>query len=210
MPLDRIITVNASTQVFIWKIAEDFDSLIQGIELLETTRQRLLGMKSVSHQCGFLSIRHLLKAAGYSDSDLQYDENGKPHLVDGKHISITHSFTYAALIISDHNVGIDIEMMREKIIRIADKFTNEQEQMFAVANPIGEKVKQLTVIWGAKEAMYKMCNSRSLSFKSHMHVFPFNLDAQEGHCQVISDEFSHDFTFYFLVIENFVLVYTSL
>ncbi len=208
MPLERIITVNASTQVFVWKITEDFDRLFQGVELLETTHQRLLGMKSVSHQCGFLSIRHLLQAAGYRDRDLQYDENGKPHLIDGKHISITHSFTYAALIISDYNVGIDIEMLREKIIRIADKFTNTQEQLFAEADSIAEKVKQLTVIWGAKEAMYKMCNSRSLSFKSHMHVFPFDLDAQQGHCQVVSEEFSHDFNFHFLVIDGFALVYT--
>ena len=58
-------------------------------------------MKSDLHQRGFLSVRHLLKEVGYSDADLIYDEFGKPHLKDGKHISITHSFTFSAIIISD-------------------------------------------------------------------------------------------------------------
>ena len=56
--------------------------------------ERVLGMKSELHQRGFLSVRHLLAEFGYKDVDLFYDENGKPHLKDGKHISITHSFTF--------------------------------------------------------------------------------------------------------------------
>ena len=51
-----------------------------------------------------------------------YDENGKPHLKDGKHISITHSFTFSGVIVSDAEVGIDIEKQRDKIAIIAHKF----------------------------------------------------------------------------------------
>jgi phosphopantetheinyl transferase len=35
-------------------------------------------------------------------------------LKDGKHISITHSYQFSAIIISDQTVGIDIELQREK------------------------------------------------------------------------------------------------
>jgi hypothetical protein len=45
-------------------------------------------MKSELHQ-RFLSVRKLLQEASYNDFDLSYDELGKPHLKDGKHISIT-------------------------------------------------------------------------------------------------------------------------
>jgi hypothetical protein len=38
---------------------------------------------------------------------LSYDELGKPHLKDGKHISITLP-QFSAIIISDQTVGIDI------------------------------------------------------------------------------------------------------
>lgn len=209
MPLEKIITVNANTQVFVWKITESFESLQHGVALSKNSAERLQNMKSVSHQCGFLSIRHLLLAAGYLDTDLTYDENGRPHLNDGKFISITHSFSYAAIIVSSHNVGIDIEMQREKIIRIADKFTNSKEQALLVDH-LDSQVKQLTVIWGAKEAMYKMCNSRSLSFKDNMNVEAFDLNGESGKCEVRSESFSKSFYFYFFELENFMLVYTLL
>lgn len=209
MPLEKTITVNTHTQVLVWKITESFETLMRGIVLSENSVVRLQNMKSVSHQCGFLSIRHLLLASGYQDTDLNYDENGRPHLNDGKFISITHSFSFSAIIVSSHNVGIDIEMQREKIIRIADKFTNLKEQALLV-DPIDSKVKQLTIIWGAKEAMYKMCNSRSLSFKDNMNVNAFDLTDESGKCEVSSENFSKSFCFYFFEMDNFMLVYTLL
>ena len=53
-----------------------------------------------------------------------YDEFGKPHLKDGKCISITHSFIFSGVIVSDKEVGIDIEKQREKISIIAKKFVD--------------------------------------------------------------------------------------
>ncbi len=76
-------------------------------------------MKSGIHQCGFLSVRRLIAEFGYSDVDLLYDEHGKPHLEDGKYISITHSFNFCAVIVSDFKVGIDIEKQRPIITNIA-------------------------------------------------------------------------------------------
>ncbi|HXJ97349.1 MAG TPA: hypothetical protein VNJ50_00755, partial [Gelidibacter sp.] len=115
MPLYKTITPNSQTTVKIWKITESYDELIQPITLTDTCMQRVLSMKSEWHQRGFLSVRHLLAEFGYTDADLVYDNNGKPHLKDGKHISITHSFMFSGVIISDHEVGIDIEKQREKI-----------------------------------------------------------------------------------------------
>ena len=123
MPLYKTITVNATTIVHIWKIEEDINTLSRNIKLTDHCQNRLEGMKSELHQRGFMSIRHLLAKAGYTDFDLYYDKNGKPHLHDGKHISITHSYTFTAIIISDQPVGIDIEKQRDKILRIAHKFT---------------------------------------------------------------------------------------
>jgi phosphopantetheinyl transferase len=74
----------------------------------------------------FISVRKLLQEAGYNDLDLYYDELGKPHLKDDKYISISHSHHFSAIIVSNKSVGIDIELQREKIIRIADKFVDQE------------------------------------------------------------------------------------
>ena len=205
MPLYKKIEVNSTTTIYVWKVEEDFNWLFRNTSLRDVSLARLEGMKSEIHQRGFLSVRHLLNEAGYTDFDLFYDENGKPNLKDGKHISITHSHNFSAIIVSSENVGIDLELQREKITRIADKFI---EYEFSYLNKKErDYVRKLTVIWGAKEAKYKMCNSRSLSFKDDMKVEEFKLDKLKGKASVSQNEFEKAFDFHFEEFENFTLVY---
>lgn len=206
MPLYKQIDYNQNTQIYVWKITEDFDSLFKENPLKDVSLARLEKMLSKTHQCGFLSVRHLLKQAGYSDFDLFYDENGKPNLKDGKHISITHSFGFSAIIISTENVGIDIEMNREKIVRIAEKFIDSEFEYLDTEN---KYIEQLSVIWGAKEALYKMCNSRSLSFKQDMHVHKFDLNSEmvTANIQCKHLKFTKNFRLHFESFENYTLVY---
>ena len=155
MALYKTLTVNKATKVLIWKIEESISKLQEGIVLSENSTARLNSMKSQLHQRGFLSIRHLLKEVGYTDADLIYDEFGKPHLKNGTHISISHSFTFTAIIVSDElHVGIDIEKQREKILKIAHKFTPFEEYK-TIAN-VDALISKLTIVWGAKESLYKI------------------------------------------------------
>lgn len=160
MALYKTLTVNKVTKVLIWKIEESISKLQEGIFLSENSTTRLNSMKSQLHQRGFLSIRHLLKEVGYTDADLIYDEFGKPHLKNGKFISITHSFTFTAIIVSDKfHVGIDIEKQREKILKIAHKFTPFEEYK-TIAN-VDALISKLTIVWGAKESLYKIYGKKN-------------------------------------------------
>ena len=175
MPLFKTITVSDTTKVLIWKIEEDREVLEHGVELTGNCRTRLSGMKSEIHQRGFLSVRHLLKAAGYCTQDLYYDGQGRPHLKDGSHISITHSFIFSGIIISDEPVGIDIEMQRSKIGRIAAKFVDYEFSFLDT-----EQVRELTVVWCIKESLYKLFATEGLSFKDHTRVIPFSLSSNRA------------------------------
>lgn len=205
MPLYKKQQPTDNTQLFIWKITESFNFLFQNTVLRDVSLARLKKMKSESHQKGFLSVRHLLREAGYTDFNLYYDDNGKPNLKDGKYISITHSHEFSAIIVSSENVGIDMEMQREKIIRIADKFIDFEFSFLDKRHQ--DYVRILTVIWGAKEAKYKMCDSRSISFKNDMKVYPFQLENSKGEANVLQNDFEKHFTFHFEEIEGYTLVY---
>ncbi|MGS2741463.1 4'-phosphopantetheinyl transferase family protein [Sinomicrobium sp. M5D2P17] len=172
MPLYKTIAVNANTTIRIWKIEESYEELLQNINPTQKCLQRVDSMKSDIHRRGFLSVRQLLKEAGYEAEALFYDENGKPHLKDGKYISITHSFEFSAVIISDFPVGIDIEKQREKITIIADKFVDYEFGYLSDK----ELVRKLTIIWCAKESLYKVFAVRGISFKDHTKVIPFVLE----------------------------------
>lgn len=177
MPLYKTIHPNSQTTVKIWEITESYDDLLQPLRLTARSLERVLGMKSELHQRGFLSVRHLLRDCGYTDQDLFYDANGKPHLKDGMYISITHSFTFSGLIISSSEVGIDIEKQRQKISIIAKKFIDYESNYLSEDDK--DYIKRLTVIWGIKESLYKLFATPGMLFKQHFLVIPFELNDGE-------------------------------
>ena len=209
MPLFKTIhfspSVGFNTQILIWKITEPFAELNKQVVLNESNQIRLNGMKSEMHQRAFLSVRKLLQQAGYNDFDLYYDVFGKPHLNDGKFISITHSHEFSAIIISDETVGIDIELQRDKITRIADKFCDSEFQFLDLDSD--EYIRKLTVIWGVKEAIFKIRNEKGISFKNHISVCDFDLESEQTTAELHFDNLVKDFKIHFEEIEEFTLVY---
>ncbi|MCF7559834.1 4'-phosphopantetheinyl transferase superfamily protein [Sabulilitoribacter multivorans] len=205
MPLYKTITPNSQTVVKIWKISESYNVLMQSLNLSSESLERVLGMKSEMHQRGFLSVRHLLREFGYQDADLYYDENGKPHLKDGKHISITHSFNFSAVIISDDVVGIDIEKQRDKITIIAHKFIDYE---FDYLNEIdSDYIKKLTTIWCVKESLYKLFAKPGLSFKKYFLVIPFEIKDENTVAWIDYKNKNYRYNIHFLEFEGFTCAY---
>lgn len=206
MPLYDKIRENPTITVYIWKIEESEIDLAQGIELTPHCQNRMDGMKSELHRKGFLSIRHLMAEAGYEDKDLFYDKAGKPHLYDGTHISITHSHQFTGIIVSkDREVGIDIEMQRKLITRIAHKFTPIEAYDHISDN--NDLVRKYTIVWGCKESLYKIYATVGLSFLNHIYIndFEFSDKTLEGKVH-----YKDDTTYYelkFLEFEGFTCVY---
>ena len=208
MPLYKTIHHNSNTQILIWDITESYEQLNQDVQLNKKNQLRLNGMKSEIHQRAFLSIRKLLALAGYSDFDLEYDAFGKPHLVDGRYISITHSHHFSAIIVSNEPVGIDIEMQRNIILKIAHKFVNDQELKRLQKTDLAEYIKKLTVKWGAKEAIFKIKNEKGISFKDHIQVTPFELNETSSSANLSYRGLDEKFTIHFSELDtNFTLVY---
>ncbi|MFD1315267.1 4'-phosphopantetheinyl transferase superfamily protein [Namhaeicola litoreus] len=204
MPLYRSIKPNEYTDVYVWKIEETLGELLLDTPLKDSSKNRMQNMRSQVHQMGFLSVRHLLKVAGYNDFDLYYNEHGKPFLQDGKYISITHSHNFSGIVVSDHEVGIDIEKNRPKIVNIQDKFVNTEVDSLSDE----DLVKQLTVVWGAKEAMYKMYPFGGMSFKQHIAIDPFLFAEKRSKGRVEFGEWKRRFMIYFdFFVEDFTLVY---
>lgn len=206
MPLYKTINVNETTTVFVWKITETYEQLYNEVKLNGNSSIRLLGMKSELHQRGFLSVRKLLEQAGYSDFDLLYDEFGKPHLKDEKFISITHSHEFSAIILSDKNCGIDIELQREKIIQIADKFIDAEYDYLNKKNA-EDFIQRLTVIWGAKESIFKIQSEKGISFRDHINVTPFEMSDEKGIAFLNFGNSIKKFKINFEEFEGFTLVY---
>ena len=206
MPLYKTIIVNKTTKVIIWKIEESYDDLSKGITLSRNSKDRVENMRSDLHKRGFMSVRHLLAEFKYIDTDLYYDELGKPHLKDGKYISITHSFNFSAVIVSaDNHVGVDVEKQRDKIVKIAHKFTPFEEYK-TLANHEA-LVRKLTIVWGAKESLYKIYEEEGLSFLQHIDIQDFYFDTAQTSGTVTFNGNVSNYSIHFLEFEGFTCVY---
>ncbi|WP_136667368.1 4'-phosphopantetheinyl transferase superfamily protein [Flavobacterium sp. H122] len=214
MPLFKTIFINNDTTVFLWKITEDYNELFRQVLLKDSSLARLEGMKSESHQKAFLSVRMLLQYCGYTDFDLIYDEFGKPHLKDTfqhpdtseqdeKHISISHSFDFAAIALSNQNIGIDIEQVKEKVLRIAPRFM----EMWHLENlSEADQMKKATVIWGTKEAIFKVKNEVGISFPDHIFEKPFTLSDKKCKAELHFNSCIENFDIFFEEANNYMLV----
>ena len=204
MPLHSIINHNLTTQIYVWKIEETFEDLFDQVALNDINLIRLNTMKSELHQRGFLSVRKLLQEAKLSDFDLFYSQDGKPYLKNGKYISISHSHQFSAIIISDKPVGIDLEIQKEKALKIASRFMDVSH-----LENLSEKdqIKKATIIWGIKESIFKIKNEKGISFPNHIFEAEFSLQDQKTTAQLRFNHQIENFQIHFEEIEEYVLVY---
>ncbi len=204
MPLHSIINHNLTTQIYVWKIEETFEDLFDEVALNDVNLIRLNTMKSEQHQRGFLSVRKLLQESGLTDFDLHYTQDGKPYLKNGKFISISHSHEFSAIIISEQAVGIDLEIQKEKALKIASRFMDisHLENLSQT-----DKIKKATIVWGIKETIFKIKNEKGISFPNHIFESEFSLSDQKATAQLRFDNLIEDFNIHFEEIEDYILVY---
>lgn len=169
--------LDAKTSFALWEIKETAEELISLLQLKDHETAYLETLNEGKRNLHWLSTRVLLRQMLKNPTyiDCQIDEHGKPYLTNfPHHISFSHSFDYAAVMISeDKEVGIDIEQIKTKIERIANKFLKDSEMEF-----IGEdrRVEALYACWCAKEAVYKLQGKRNVSFKENIHIQPFKFE----------------------------------
>ena len=179
MPLHKVIYLSNNTKLYLWKITEELGTLLKDIRLKDSSIARLENMKSESHKKGFLAVRMLLQHNDYSDFDLFYDEFGKPHIkpqgcsIKEVHISISHSHQFSAIAISDENIGLDVEILKEKTLKIAPRFM-DISHLENLSNE--DKIKKATVIWGIKESIFKIKNEVGISFLDDIFEKPFSFE----------------------------------
>jgi 4'-phosphopantetheinyl transferase len=179
MPVILNKIIDGQTRLAVWKIEETEEELFRGLQLKAHELDFIASLNNGKRLLHWLSTRLLLRTMlqtnDYIDSAM--DDQGKPYLVNGDyHISFSHSFDYASVMISkDKQVGVDIELIKEKVYRIRKKFLTEKELN---AMPDQNDTLALYICWCAKEAIYKWYGKKGLEFRKHIQIFPFEAHEQ--------------------------------
>ena len=198
------------TKLGVWDIEEDEEFLLSRLTLSEEERAFLSGLQSKQRYLHWLGSRVLLKELLQDDQfvDMQVDEFGKPKLINFPyHVSISHSFDYAAVIMSrDYLVGVDVELIHPKIERVAHKFMLREE----LDNlSYEEEVEELYVHWCAKEVLFKIYGKGKINFKRDIPLEPFEY-TEKGMLKgrVEKKDFNKSYEIFYQKIGQYMLVYT--
>lgn len=164
--------------------------MIERREISNTIQIGLLDLKSFATENGLSNKREIEKAGtkrllkhllNSDNFELDYTEEKKPFLKNSdKHISISHSHDKLAIIINkNENTGIDIELIRDKVLTIRHKFLSEQELLYA-----DENLEKLISLWAAKETLYKIYGLKEVEFIKHLSVDDFKGNEMIGHIRL--------------------------
>ncbi len=180
LPLYKKISLHKNSILAIWKISESKEQLLALIsERLNDATKPINAHDNIGKH--WLASRALLlHLFDKHNIEIKKDKYNKPSLVVGGKkyfIAISHSNNFAAIIFSNmHEVGIDIEKIDKRITRVAHKFISNDEAKFAHNNNIDDTTLCQTIIWCAKETMYKIYGKKELDFIAHMSIDKFAID----------------------------------
>jgi 4'-phosphopantetheinyl transferase len=203
--------VDDDTEFALWRIEEEAATLYKQLQLNEEEKAYVDLLANGKRHLHWLSTRVLLRTMLDTSEyiDCKIDSHGKPYLVNlPYHISLSHSFNYAAVMISKTRpVGIDIEQIKQKVERIAPRFLRPEEQE---AIDAGRKIEHLYVCWCAKEAVYKCYGQKEVSFLDNIALQPFEY-ANEGSLNVRLHKGETDLNYRvdYLKYEDYMLGYVK-
>lgn len=176
MPLLIREKINDKASWALWEITEDENTLLTLLQPGPQEEQELGSVKNLYRRLEWLASRLVIKdlaiSHGVNKPEIVKDSCGKPFLPGSDlHISLSHSFPYAAAIIdSGKETGIDIEKSRDQLCKIRHKFLNPEEE-----TATGNKPDFLCVYWTAKEAVYKIYGKSGIIFRENIFIRPFCL-----------------------------------
>ena len=201
MPFLKDFIINHNTKIKLWKLnlgeldyfeLDEYDSNLIKAKKNELVREQ------------FLAVRKTLQLEDPSYK-IRYDESGKPIINSDLNISISHSKCMAAIVFSEHNkAGIDIEHKENKIVNVQNKFLNDSEKL---ENEYQSNIDYLTMIWTAKESIYKALGIKGISFSDDIIVK--NIVKSKGEGYYINDIKRYKFDLTFFSLDNYVLCYAQ-
>ncbi len=120
-----------------------------------------------------LTVRQLVRDIFGNDAMIDHEPSGAPVIIGSDiNISVSHCATHAVVAVNESSpIGVDIELMRPTLARVAQRFLSPREMPIYASSP-----HMLLRAWTLKEAIYKAAGVSPLPL--HHIVLP--LDNEHG------------------------------
>ena len=144
---------------------KEADALPSALKRKQKIAADMLCRQMISEKCGIPENEIIFSKNGF----------GKPFAVNADiRFSISHCESFVVCAVSDNEIGIDIERIRDIRFRAAEKFCTENE-----INYIGNNLKRFFEIWTLKEAFFK-CKGTGLG--ADIKAVSFAINSEKIFC----------------------------
>ena len=132
--------------------------------LTEIEIQKMFSFGHLARRREFVATR-ILRHRIFGFEHIHYDAFGAPYVEKEGYISISHGKNYVGIALNqNYKIGLDLETPRDNILEIMPKFISPEEmQQFDITDPM-----EVTKIWSAKEALYKLAGRKQIIFKTDL------------------------------------------
>jgi phosphopantetheinyl transferase len=201
LPLVYQHNINQNTKLGVWRIEEDEDFFLKKVPV---SREITHKQKRLQHLAGRYILQVLFPSFPYHLIEIA--DTRKPFLPSEEyHFSISHCSNYAAAIVSSvDRVGVDIEIVSDRVFKIMHKFLNEAELEF-----VQKEAQNLTLLWCIKEAMFKWYGHGGVDFREHLHVMPFQPQTKGKVTAHLVKNEKVDLNLEYKITDSFVLAWTA-
>ncbi len=208
MPLEKLEYQAEERAWGIWRIAEDEHALLDQVKDYESISETITHPeKRLEFIAGRVLARNLLEALGEPFEGVTKDVFGKPFFKQNTfQLSLSHSYPYvAALADIRQSVGIDLEQIKKKLVKIGPRVLHPSELQDA-----GEDETKHCIYWCAKEALIKIYGKKDLVFSEHLLIEPFKLE-KDGLLagKIIINKTETTIPLQYFVYDNFVIVFNT-
>jgi len=211
VPLIHTIRIADTTVLGIWQVTESAADMLTSLRISSIDRALINTYKNETRKKQVLACRMILSHfLNPRELQLEYDEFGKPFLKNrNEFISLSHSGMVSAAIINGQGpAGIDIEIIRDRIGRVSDRFLTKAE--LAGIDP-EHRLEWLYVCWCGKEALYKLYGKPEVDLKNDILIHSFDYFCTgKGSCwaTLTTPEYTREFELYYEKLGEYMFVYT--
>ena len=144
--------------------------------LLPGEFKRLQQLKHPARRREFVATR-VLRTLVFGNDPIHYSVLGAPYIEGEGFISISHAPHVVGLATcTDFPVGLDLEPIRSKVLRVKHKFLSANES----ASLDTESVVEMIKVWSGKEALYKLAGRKAIIFKESLLLTKINAEHWDG------------------------------
>lgn len=166
MPL-ALNLIREDFKLLVWHISENLDFFSEKISYRSTATNT----GRIEQQMASRYLLELMHPAFPFDK-VHAKDGGKLVLpASTPNFCLSHCSQFAAAIMSaELSVGIDIEKIDPKVLKVAPKFLNQSELDWLSNLDIESQKQYTTLCWSIKETVFKWWGNGGVDFANHIHI----------------------------------------